>query len=49
MFLEAANVYEVLLSILAGQGIGADELAVAVAEERRARGGFTQRRWWKAD
>lgn len=46
---EAADVYEVLLSILARQGIGADELAVAAAEKRRSRGGFTQRWWWEPD
>ncbi len=46
---EAADVYEVLLSILAGQGIDADELAVAAAEKRGTRGGFTQRWCWEAD
>jgi predicted house-cleaning noncanonical NTP pyrophosphatase (MazG superfamily) len=46
---EAADVYEVLLSILARQGIGADELMVAAAEKRRTRGGFSQRWWWEAD
>lgn len=46
---EAADVYEVLLSILAREGMGADELAVAAAEKRRTRGGFTQRWWWEAD
>lgn len=46
---EAADVYEVLLSILERQGIGADELVLAAAEKRRTRGGFTQRWWWEPD
>ena len=46
---EAVDVYEVLLSILARQGIGADELTVSAAEKRRTRGAFTQRWWWEPD
>ena len=46
---EAADVYEVLLSILALEGIDAGQLAVAAAEKRRTRGGFAQRWWWEAE
>src|SRR4051794_2997394 len=46
---EAADVYEVLLGMLARQGIGAEELASSAAEKRRTRGGFTQRWWWEPD
>ena len=46
---EAADVYEVLLSILARDGVGADELAAAAEEKRRTRGGYTQRWWWEPD
>jgi predicted house-cleaning noncanonical NTP pyrophosphatase (MazG superfamily) len=46
---EAADVYEVLLTILARQGMGADELTAASIEKRGARGSFTQRWWWEDD
>ena len=46
---EAADVYEVLLSILARDGVGADELAATAEEKRRTRGGYTQRWWWEPD
>lgn len=46
---EAADVYEVLLTILAGQGVGADDLAEVASEKRQTRGGFAQRWWWEAD
>jgi predicted house-cleaning noncanonical NTP pyrophosphatase (MazG superfamily) len=46
---EAADVYEVLLSILALKGLDADDLADSATEKRRTRGGFTEHWWWDAD
>jgi predicted house-cleaning noncanonical NTP pyrophosphatase (MazG superfamily) len=46
---EAADVYEVLLAILAQQGIGADELAAAATRRRVTRGAFTQRWCWEGN
>lgn len=43
---EAADVYEVLLTLVAGQGFAADDLAVAADSKRHTRGGFAQRLRW---
>jgi predicted house-cleaning noncanonical NTP pyrophosphatase (MazG superfamily) len=45
---EAADVYEVLLAILARQGLNPDDLARAAASKREERGGFERRWWWEA-
>jgi predicted house-cleaning noncanonical NTP pyrophosphatase (MazG superfamily) len=44
---EAADVYEVLLAILARQDLNADDLARAAASKRQERGGFERRWWWE--
>jgi len=44
---EAADVYEVLLAILARQGLNTDDLARAAASKREGRGGFERRWWWE--
>jgi predicted house-cleaning noncanonical NTP pyrophosphatase (MazG superfamily) len=45
---EAADVYEVLLALLARQSLGAEALAAAAHSKRRDRGGFEKRLWWDA-
>src|SRR3954454_17683736 len=42
---EAADVYEVLLALLAGAGLDADDLMRAAAQKRAERGGFPERVW----
>ena len=44
---EAADVYEVLLALLARQGLDAPALAAAAESKRQSRGGFTERLWWE--
>jgi len=46
---EAADVYEVLLAILARHGLDATDLEARATERRNARGGFTKRWWWEPD
>lgn len=46
---EAADVYEVLLAILARHGLDAADLEARATEKREARGGFTKRWWWEPD
>jgi predicted house-cleaning noncanonical NTP pyrophosphatase (MazG superfamily) len=46
---EAANVYEVLLAILATQSLDATDLTSAAHELREARGGLARRWWWDPD
>lgn len=46
---EAADVYEVLLAILAWHGMNVSDLESRAAEKRAARGGFTERWWWEPD
>lgn len=45
---EAADVYEVLLAILARHELDADDLPRAAASKRQERGGFDQRWWWES-
>jgi predicted house-cleaning noncanonical NTP pyrophosphatase (MazG superfamily) len=42
---EAADVYEVLLALLAESGLGADDLIRAAEQKRAERGGFSGRVW----
>jgi predicted house-cleaning noncanonical NTP pyrophosphatase (MazG superfamily) len=44
---EAADVYEVVLAILAPHDFDADDLARAAASKRQERGGFERRWWWE--
>lgn len=46
---EAADVYEVLLVILARHGLDATDLEASATEKREARGSFTNRWWWEPD
>lgn len=45
---EAADVYEVLLAILALRDLNADALAQAARAKRQDRGAFAERWWWEA-
>src|SRR3954447_23248966 len=42
---EAADVYEVLLALLAQEGLNADDLMRAAEQKRAERGGFSERVW----
>jgi predicted house-cleaning noncanonical NTP pyrophosphatase (MazG superfamily) len=46
---EAADVYEVLLSILDAQGLTAQDLVAAAHDKRQRRGGFSRRLWLGMD
>lgn len=43
---EAADVYEVLLALLAQRGLDAKALVTAAEAKRQLRGGFSERLWW---
>jgi len=44
---EAADVYEVLLALIALDGRTAADLQVVADEKRQERGGFVERWWWE--
>ena len=44
---EAADVYEVLLTILAQQGLDAIDLESATIRKRETHGAFARRWWWE--
>jgi predicted house-cleaning noncanonical NTP pyrophosphatase (MazG superfamily) len=43
---EAADVYEVLLALVAHLGATSDDLVSAADAKREQRGGFSRRLWW---
>jgi predicted house-cleaning noncanonical NTP pyrophosphatase (MazG superfamily) len=44
---EAADVYEVLVTLVGLTGSTPDDLVAAADGKRRERGGFTRRLWWE--